>query len=122
MEYLLPQEIQVRYILPAIRGELAKSLVNEQRLSQKEAARLLGMTEAAISQYLSRRRGNNVALDPELVGEIRKSARRIAGQNAAAAQELLKLSQHESAMRATCIAHLSNDPSITKECRICFRK
>ena len=62
----------MRFILPAIRGELAKTLVNEQELSQKEAAKLLGITEAAISQYLSKRRGNNVALSNELVEEIKK--------------------------------------------------
>ncbi len=122
MEYLLPQEIQVRYILPAIRGELAKSLVKDCNLSQKEAAQRLGMTEAAISQYLSKRRGNNVVLNPMLIEKIKKSATQIAIQKAIATQELLKLSQYEEALDATCAIHLLNDSSITKECRLCFER
>lgn len=122
MEYLLPQEIQVRYVLPAIRGELTKALVNDHKLPQKEVARLLRMTEAAISQYLNNRRGNNIKLGNELIEEIRKSASSIKHDNSLLTQELLRLSQLDSAIKATCIVHLANDPSVTKECRICFEK
>jgi predicted transcriptional regulator len=52
-----PCEIIVWKILPAIRKEFAKKLVKEQGLSQREAAAKLGLTEAAISRYISGKRG-----------------------------------------------------------------
>ncbi|MBN1785758.1 MAG: hypothetical protein JW825_02060 [Candidatus Methanofastidiosa archaeon] len=41
-------------ILPAIRREVAKILVNERGYSQKRAAELLGVTQAMVSKYLSK--------------------------------------------------------------------
>jgi hypothetical protein len=46
----MPQEIEVWYIIPAIRKELAKRLVQHHEVAQKDVAELLGVTEAAISQ------------------------------------------------------------------------
>ncbi len=119
MEYLLPQEIQVRYILPAIRGELARALVDE-GLSQKEAARMLKITEAAISQYLSSKRGNNVQLSRELKDEIKMAARRIRQDNSILVNELVKLANHEKAIEAMCLMHKISDKTIEDRCRLCF--
>ncbi|ADC66590.1 transcriptional regulator, XRE family [Ferroglobus placidus DSM 10642] len=43
-------------VLPMIRGELARELV-ERGLSKKEVAEILGVTVAAISQYTKGKRG-----------------------------------------------------------------
>lgn len=56
----IPCEIITWYVLPVIRKELAVLLVKNHRMSQKEAASLLGVTDAAISQYLSKKRGNAI--------------------------------------------------------------
>jgi predicted transcriptional regulator len=47
----------VRTVLPGMRAEMVSRLVNERGLTQSEAARRLGVTRAAISQYVSRKRG-----------------------------------------------------------------
>jgi predicted transcriptional regulator len=47
----------VRTMLPSLRAEMVSRLVSERGLSQSEAARRLGVTRAAISQYVSRKRG-----------------------------------------------------------------
>lgn len=47
----------VRTVLPGMRAEMVVRLVNDRGLSQSEAARRLGLTRAAISQYISRKRG-----------------------------------------------------------------
>lgn len=47
----------VRTVLPGMRAEMVSRLVNDRGLSQSEAARRLGLTRAAISQYVSRKRG-----------------------------------------------------------------
>ena len=49
----------VRKVLPGMRAEMVSRLVSERGLSQSEAARRLGVTRAAVSQYVSRKRGNS---------------------------------------------------------------
>ena len=58
MKDKIPCEIITWYVLPVIRRELAMMLVKNHHMSQKEAANLLGVTDAAVSQYLSKKRGN----------------------------------------------------------------
>jgi len=43
--------------LPVIRREIAESMINKFGLSQKEAALKLGVTPAAVCQYISKKRG-----------------------------------------------------------------
>ena len=47
-----PCEIIVWNIVPVIKSEFAKRLVNEFGLSQRETSIKLGTTEASISQYI----------------------------------------------------------------------
>jgi predicted transcriptional regulator len=63
--------------LPFIRKEIAESLIANFGLNQKEAAEKLGITPAAVCQYLSHKRGNQKIDDQELVKEINLSAERI---------------------------------------------
>ncbi len=49
-------EIIGKYVLPIFRSMLAKELVQKYKLSQTEAAKKLGTTQAAVSQYLSSKR------------------------------------------------------------------
>ena len=49
-------EIIGKYVLPIFRSLLAKELVQKYHLSQTEAAKKLGTTQAAVSQYLSSKR------------------------------------------------------------------
>ncbi len=68
--WMMPQEVEVWYVLPAIRRELAKAMkekevprkgedgkVKQHRITQKEIAKMLGVTEPAITQYLLKKRG-----------------------------------------------------------------
>lgn len=63
--------------LPTIKKEIAKSIVNDFGLNQKEAARLLGITPAAICQYMSNKRGKIEISDKKIKIEINISAERI---------------------------------------------
>lgn len=73
--YLLPQEIEVWYIIPAVRKELAKQLTKKYGLSYEKAGLILGISKAAISQYLSNKRANKVKLSAEIKKEVAKSAK-----------------------------------------------
>ena len=56
----LPCEIFVNDILPAVRAVIAKDLVEEHGLTQREADRRLDMTQPAISQYKNKLRGREI--------------------------------------------------------------
>ncbi|MFH1452148.1 MAG: hypothetical protein ABIF88_03165 [archaeon] len=72
--YSLPQEIEVWYIIPAVRKELAMRLTKDYELSYEKAGKILGVSKAAISQYVSNKRATNVKLDSKIRNEIKKSA------------------------------------------------
>jgi predicted transcriptional regulator len=72
-----PCEIIVWQVLPVIRRELAKNLINNHGLSQKEVANILGTTEASISRYISGKRGHGEIENEELIKEINESANKI---------------------------------------------
>ncbi|UCF12006.1 MAG: hypothetical protein JSW06_08180 [Thermoplasmatales archaeon] len=63
--------------LPVIRKEIAESMINNFGLNQKEAAKNLGVTPAAVCQYLSKKRGKIKIVDKSVLIEINKSAERI---------------------------------------------
>ncbi|MGB6674994.1 MAG: transcriptional regulator [Candidatus Nitrosopolaris sp.] len=55
---LLPSEIEAESLIPAIRAILAKKLVNEYEMKEEIVARVLGVTQAAVSNYLRGTRGD----------------------------------------------------------------
>jgi predicted transcriptional regulator len=52
-----PCEEIVQQFLPVFRSLVAKELIERHKFSQVEAARRLGTTQAAVSQYLGSKRG-----------------------------------------------------------------
>ncbi|KYK24847.1 hypothetical protein AYK24_05525 [Thermoplasmatales archaeon SG8-52-4] len=63
--------------LPVIRKGFAESMINDFGLSQKEAAERLGITPAAVCQYVSRKRGKVEIMDSYVLNEIKTSAENI---------------------------------------------
>ncbi len=90
--WMMPQEVEVWYVLPAIRRELAKVMktkvvqrtneegeMKEHKITQKEIAKMLGVTEPAITQYLlkkkdKRSRGDQITMPDQILREIDKSS------------------------------------------------
>ena len=66
--------------LPVIRKEIAESMIKNHGLNQKEAAEKLGVTPAAVCQYLSKKRGKTKIVDQVMLKEINSSAERIIKQ------------------------------------------
>jgi predicted transcriptional regulator len=77
---LLPQEVETYYIIPTLRRYIAKYL-KEQGLKQKDIASLLMVHTAAISQYTSAKRGNQIQFGKEVEKEIKKSTEKITDTN-----------------------------------------
>lgn len=62
---LLPSEIESKSLIPAVRAILARELVKIRGLKEEEVARLLGITQAAVSNYIRGTRG-----DIELISKL----------------------------------------------------
>ena len=63
--------------LPVIRREIAESMINNHNLTQKETAHKLGVTPAAVCQYVSGKRGKIRIIDKKILKEIDVSANNI---------------------------------------------
>lgn len=68
-----PCELIVWYVLPTIRAELAKELI-KLGLSQKEVSEKLGITQAAVSQYVKDKRGKGIPVNKQIRNSIKKLA------------------------------------------------
>ena len=113
-----PQEIEVWYVLPAIRRKLAFAM-KEQGKSQKEIAKLLDITEAAVSQYLHKKRAKECKLSRTVLTLIKKSAANISSKKDAMehVQKILNLANEE---KLICRIHKSQNSKL-KTCEVCFR-
>jgi predicted transcriptional regulator len=88
--YHLPQEIEVWYIIPAIRRELAKQLIKK-GLKQREVAEILGTTEAAVSQYLHKKRAQEIKFPKGMKKDFDLAAKTIMKDNKKVVSEILRL-------------------------------
>ncbi len=62
---LLPSEIEAKSLIPAVRAILAKKLIKEYALKEEDVAKVLGITQAAVSNYVRGTRG-----DTELISKL----------------------------------------------------
>ena len=62
---LLPSEIEAKSLIPAVRAILARKLIKEYSLKEEDVARVLGITQAAVSNYVRGTRG-----DIELISKL----------------------------------------------------
>jgi len=73
---LIPCEVAVKSVIPAIRALIAKELTESYGLKQKDVATLLGITQTAVSKYACHVRGRVLRI--EHVKEIRATIKEIA--------------------------------------------
>ncbi|MBI5229073.1 hypothetical protein HY991_03100 [Candidatus Micrarchaeota archaeon] len=122
---LFPCEIVVKRFLPAMRAEITKELARKE-FTQEEIAGLLGLTQAAVSKYLSGDYGKEIKVF-EKNQEVREEARKIANE---IADGKLKT---RGIIRETCITcrkfrdkgricylHIRETP-LDKYCELCKR-
>ncbi|MBS3096885.1 hypothetical protein J4480_05605 [Candidatus Woesearchaeota archaeon] len=122
MQETMPQEIEVRYILPAIRRELARIFIEEHKLNQKETAKTLGLTEAAISQYQHYKRAKEVVFSDAVINEVRKSAAKITAEKNSRQRviaEMYRISNLTKVRQILCDIHRSQSKEL-ENCNVCF--
>jgi len=81
---LTPCEVMLWDRLPAIRRAFALVLINTHGLNQRDAAEKLGVTPAAICQYLAKKRGYYLVFTETIQQEITVSATRILNNGSSA--------------------------------------
>ncbi len=62
---LLPAEIESKSLIPALRAILAKKLAEDHKIREDEISKMLGVTQAAVSNYIRGTRG-----DPKLIQKL----------------------------------------------------
>ena len=53
--------MSVKTVLPAVKAIMARSIVEKHGYTEKQTAILLGLSQSAVSRYVSRERGANLA-------------------------------------------------------------
>ncbi len=114
-----PCELVVWYVLPSIKSDLTKELITR-GMTQKEVASKLGLTEAAVSQYVKGKRGAKIEL-----GEGGKSAivsladKMAAGEEVNLITETCRACGKVKADRTLCGPHMEHE-LVPKGCDACF--
>lgn len=89
--YTLPQEIEVWYVIPAIRRELANCLIRNHKITYEKTGEMLGLTKAAVSQYLSSKRASKIKLHEDALKEVCKSCELIVAKKKYTNQEIMRI-------------------------------
>jgi uncharacterized protein len=127
---LLPSEIETKLLIPAVRAILSKELVIEKGLKEEEVARMLGITQAAVSNYLRGTRGDNELISKlmslsEIMSMIKEIGDDLSTNRAYTAKTLSKFIALCNYMRFSliiCDAHHSLerniDEKVCEQCKI----
>ena len=127
---LLPSEIESKLLIPAVRAILSKELVVEKGLKEDEVARMLGITQAAVSNYLRGTRGDNEIISKltslsEIMSMIKEISADLSTNKAYTAKTLSKFIALCNYMRYSliiCDAHHSLerniDEKVCEQCKI----
>ena len=113
-----PQEIEVWYILPAIRRELVIALKNK-GYTQKKIAEFLNVTESAISQYTKEKRAKKIQLNEKVKKFIQKTAEKISDSKTAY-QQIHKVSEFIRDSKALCEIHMQVEGNL-EGCDVCYK-
>ena len=117
LKLLHPQEIEVFYVLPALRKEFAKQF-KTLGWTQSSIAKVMGVTEAAVSQYVNDKRASDVKLDADVKTEIKTAAAKVKEQS----HFIFQTQQILNSMlksRAICKIH-HQMAGVGKDCTTCF--
>lgn len=116
-DMLTPCEVAVKIALPSVRAMVANELMSRHNLNQAEAAKLLGISQPAVSLYQQKLRGNSLDLegDVEIKSLVTKHAEFLVNGNPSYTDRLNSFCEICSAIRSKgylCNIHKSFDPAV----------
>ena len=112
-----PQEVEVWFVLPALRKLFVVSL-KKQGLKQNKIAKLMNITESAVSQYLKNKRGDTIKFSNEIINTVLKSTLKIANHEKYKLefQKILRKIKKSKFMCTVCHDHTNSK----ENCNICY--
>ena len=112
------QEIELFFLLPGIRRELAIRLKKEGR-TQKQISQFFGVSEPAISQYLRSKRGAEIDFPNYFLKEIDKSSKVVMDKSSFVreCQRLLRIAKDQ---KLVCSVHNDVNKDLPKDCDLCY--
>ena len=92
---LLPSEIESKTLIPAVRAIIAKKLASEHVLKEDVIAKILGVTQAAVSNYVRGTRGDTQLVEklsgvPEVMRMIDDITKDVVANNTFGASSMAK--------------------------------
>ena len=122
---LVPCEVAVKCLLPSIRATIAQNLMTKHNLKQADAAKLLGVSQPAISLYYRKMRGKAIDLGNDV--EVEKLMENLADSLAEGGlshkdfiSKFCEICRIIRAKGLLCKMHKAFDPSIDIEkCELC---
>lgn len=116
---ILPQEVEVWYLIPSLRKELAKVFVRDFKLNQKKSAEILSITEAAVSQYFKSKRAHELKFSAKEIAEIKKTAGKIIRDEKNAMKHFYSLCVKFRGSESICRLHKKHDKTFLDKCDLC---
>ena len=116
--YSLPQEIEVWYIIPALRKEFSRQLVQRHKLTLDKAGDIIGVSKAAVSQYLNNKRADKFKLPKNIKKEVETSAKLLIAQPECAVREMLRILKVLKKTGCECEICKKYNKGILKHCKM----
>ena len=120
-----PYEIVAKSALPALRAMVARRLQEDHHMTQQRAAKLLGVTQASVSNYARKTRGMMVDLegDPTVVRAADRIARELSSERPDSREALRSMTEvldYIRFSRLMCTLHGDLEPGFQIEgCYAC---
>ena len=118
---LMPQEVEVWYLIPAIRKELTKIFISYFKLNQKQVSEILGITESAVSQYQNSKRAQDLKFSKKEIEKIKNFAKKIINDKKHSKEYFYKLCLDLRGTKSLCELHKKQDKNILKNCDLCLK-
>jgi len=122
---LTPCEVAVKCALPSVRAMVANELMTNHSLKQAEAAKLLGISQPAVSLYQQKLRGNSIDLgsDAEISAMVNQHAEALVSGTRTYEDLLLSFCKICRTIRSKgfmCKIHKAFDPAVDLDkCDFC---
>ena len=119
-------KIVSRFVYPSIRKRLIEILYYEYNLTQKEIARMLYLSQSAVSRYIQGNRGNflDIKKAPKTNEQLKNLAREVLNNNYTKyefEEKLLKITLAALGRGEICQFHNQIDSTIDpRECKVCI--
>ena len=121
MASTMPQEIEVWYIIPAIRRDMSK-IMHKKGIRQTEIAVILGVTKSAVSQYISSKRASDIKFNDEIMIEINKSVELMIDKKSSAFREIQNICKIITDTSFICKIRKELDNEPLPDCDNCMIK